>query len=141
MPRRFSCPDCSEEVLTFVRIGELARCRGCGAEVTVPETATETSEEPDWAERGRARAAGWGDGASAYSIECPFCGAEMEPGEVSVHGTFFRFSLIGWLNRQRCWFRAASGSGEEVLVERRTSKPACRCPSCRSVLVPGPRCV
>lgn len=39
MPRRFSCPACGEEVVTYMRIGETADCRACGEGVEVPEGA------------------------------------------------------------------------------------------------------
>lgn len=47
MALKFKCVECSGFVVTrFLKIGETAKCRYCGAEVTVPESATETNEEP-----------------------------------------------------------------------------------------------
>lgn len=47
MPRRFRCPTCGNQILTFMLIGEMASCKQCRGEITVPQDAAETSAEPD----------------------------------------------------------------------------------------------
>jgi hypothetical protein len=47
MPRRFDCPACSGEIVTYLRVGESALCRHCNTPATVPEGAHETAEAPD----------------------------------------------------------------------------------------------
>jgi predicted RNA-binding Zn-ribbon protein involved in translation (DUF1610 family) len=52
MPIKFSCPECGESVvLRFLRSGEIAQCRACGAEVPVPDDAEETDEPKSFLER------------------------------------------------------------------------------------------
>ena len=47
MALKFKCPDCGEYIITkFLKVGEVAKCRNCGAENVVPENALETNEEP-----------------------------------------------------------------------------------------------
>jgi len=47
MVLKFKCKGCREYIITkFLKIGEVAKCRNCGAETKVPETALEISEEP-----------------------------------------------------------------------------------------------
>lgn len=48
MPLKFNCQDCGENIIVkFLKVGGTAKCRACGAENVVPETAVETPEEPD----------------------------------------------------------------------------------------------
>jgi hypothetical protein len=60
----------------------------------------------------------------------------MERGDVTVHGTFWRWMLYGrgW---QDCWYRSGGEENEEVLVPSSSSRPALRCPRCWSVVIPG----
>jgi len=48
MALEFKCQNCGTDIIVkFVKVGETARCRSCGAENVVPETAVETDQEPD----------------------------------------------------------------------------------------------
>jgi hypothetical protein len=49
MALKFKCGKCEEDIITkFVKIGEIAQCRNCGAETMVPENAIEVDEEPKY---------------------------------------------------------------------------------------------
>lgn len=49
MALKFKCERCGEYIITkFFKVGEVAKCRICGAENRVPENATETGEEPKY---------------------------------------------------------------------------------------------
>src|SRR5262245_43633147 len=60
---------------------------------------------------------------------CPACGAAMEAGKVSVHGTLLGFLFVG-MSYQHCWFRPAASEDEQVVVQSGRSRRACRCSSC-----------
>ncbi|MCK4252505.1 CPBP family intramembrane metalloprotease [candidate division WOR-3 bacterium] len=46
MALKFKCPNCNEKIVTkFLKAGDTVECKKCGAELTVPEHATQTSEE------------------------------------------------------------------------------------------------
>jgi DNA-directed RNA polymerase subunit RPC12/RpoP len=46
MPLKFKCAKCEKEIVVkFLKKGEIAKCRFCGAEVIVPEDAIDTEEE------------------------------------------------------------------------------------------------
>jgi uncharacterized protein YbjQ (UPF0145 family) len=47
MPLKFRCPRCRKPVITYLRVGEQARCRACGSDIAVPESATSTDEKPE----------------------------------------------------------------------------------------------
>lgn len=59
---------------------------------------------------------------------CPVCGAPMESGSVSVHGTALMFLVVGW-SYQNCYFADSSGR-EEVVIESGHSRPGMRCRKC-----------
>ena len=45
---KFKCRECDEYIITkFLKAGEVAKCRNCGAENAVPENTLETDEEPN----------------------------------------------------------------------------------------------
>lgn len=47
MPLKFNCDGCGEEIVVkYLRKGELAKCRACGVEMVVPESAVESGDEP-----------------------------------------------------------------------------------------------
>lgn len=47
MTLKFKCEKCGEYITTkFLKVGEVAKCRNCGAEVVVPENAPKADEEP-----------------------------------------------------------------------------------------------
>ncbi len=47
MALKFKCKQCGEYIVTrFLKVGEAAKCRNCGAETTVPEDAQQTDEAP-----------------------------------------------------------------------------------------------
>ncbi len=47
MALKFRCRECGEYITTkFLKAGEVAKCRNCGAENVVPENALRTDEEP-----------------------------------------------------------------------------------------------
>ena len=47
MALKFKCKQCGEYIIArFLKIGEVAKCRNCGAETTVPEDAVPTDEAP-----------------------------------------------------------------------------------------------
>jgi predicted RNA-binding Zn-ribbon protein involved in translation (DUF1610 family) len=47
MALKFKCRECGEHIITkFLKVGEVAKCRNCGAENVVPENALRTDEEP-----------------------------------------------------------------------------------------------
>jgi DNA-directed RNA polymerase subunit RPC12/RpoP len=47
MALEFKCQECGEHIITkFLKAGEVAKCRNCGAENVVPENALETDQEP-----------------------------------------------------------------------------------------------
>jgi DNA-directed RNA polymerase subunit RPC12/RpoP len=47
MPLKFNCDRCGREIVVkYLRKGEVAKCRACGIEMLVPESAVETGEEP-----------------------------------------------------------------------------------------------
>ena len=49
MALKFRCSDCDEDIITkFLKVGEIAKCRSCGAENLVSETAVETDQKPDY---------------------------------------------------------------------------------------------
>jgi Domain of unknown function (DUF6487) len=62
-------------------------------------------------------------------LKCPACGNEMQPGIVSVHGTFWGFLAIGF-SHQQCWFEPADGNGEEVVIDSGMAKRGWRCQGC-----------
>lgn len=44
---RYRCNNCGADIITqYLKVGEVAKCRMCGAENAVPETAKETTERP-----------------------------------------------------------------------------------------------
>jgi magnesium-transporting ATPase (P-type) len=44
---RYRCCGCGADIITqYLKVGEVAKCRMCGAESAVPETAKETTERP-----------------------------------------------------------------------------------------------
>lgn len=46
MALKFKCKNCGEDIIVrHLKVGEIAKCRHCGAEAEVPETATVTDEE------------------------------------------------------------------------------------------------
>jgi len=46
---KFTCTNCGESIISkFLKIGDTYKCRNCGAEIIVPDNATETTEEPDY---------------------------------------------------------------------------------------------
>jgi len=50
MTLKFNCTNCGKEIIVqFLKPGEIAKCRNCGAEVTVPGDAGETDEQPVYA--------------------------------------------------------------------------------------------
>ena len=52
MALKFKCDKCGAEIITkYLKLGEEAKCRSCGAMVKVPVTATGTEEAPDWIRR------------------------------------------------------------------------------------------
>lgn len=49
MNLKFRCSNCSEDIIVkFLKAGEIAKCRNCGAETVVSATASETDEEPNY---------------------------------------------------------------------------------------------
>lgn len=49
MALKFKCSNCDEDIIVrFLSVGETAKCRSCGAENVVPETAVETNQKPDY---------------------------------------------------------------------------------------------
>jgi hypothetical protein len=52
MALKFKCQNCSEDIVVkFLRVGEIAKCRSCGKENAVSETATEKVEAPVYPEQ------------------------------------------------------------------------------------------
>lgn len=46
MSLKFKCPDCSEAIVSkFCKVGEVVKCKKCGAEFAIPETAQQIDEE------------------------------------------------------------------------------------------------
>jgi transcription elongation factor Elf1 len=46
MALKFNCSGCGQEIIVkHLKVGEVAKCRNCGAETKVPETAIETDEQ------------------------------------------------------------------------------------------------
>jgi hypothetical protein len=44
---KFKCKQCGAYIVTrFLKVGEVAKCRNCGAETTIPEHAEQTDEAP-----------------------------------------------------------------------------------------------
>jgi hypothetical protein len=68
--------------------------------------------------------------------DCPFCGAEMEAGQVAVHTIFWRWLTLGE-SAPDCWFQSCDDRADEILVPAPGSRPALRCRRCQSVLIPG----
>ena len=59
MALKFNCGNCGAEIVVkYVGKGEKAKCRLCGTETVVPESATATEEEPDIVRRARERREG-----------------------------------------------------------------------------------
>ena len=53
MSLKFNCQNCGSDIIVrYLKVGETARCKACAAENVVPETAAETTEEPDYLEHG-----------------------------------------------------------------------------------------
>ncbi len=49
MALKFKCKNCDVDIITkFLKVGEAAKCKSCGAENVVPETAAETDQEPGY---------------------------------------------------------------------------------------------
>jgi uncharacterized RDD family membrane protein YckC len=47
MPLKFTCTNCGQPIVVkFLKPGEVAQCRHCGAHVTVPSSAEGTEEQP-----------------------------------------------------------------------------------------------
>jgi DNA-directed RNA polymerase subunit RPC12/RpoP len=74
MVLKFKCEKCGGEIVVkYLKPGEEALCRNCGARVAVPETSVEAGEEPDLKEIRRYRATGKPpDPLEVYC--CPACG-------------------------------------------------------------------
>jgi len=48
MALKFKCDNCGADIITkFLKLGEQAKCRSCGAVITVPSTAVDTDEDYD----------------------------------------------------------------------------------------------
>lgn len=71
MPREFQCPECGADILTFIRVGDLARCKGCGGECAVPDDAT---EKPGQLDPERSADPGEPFEVGGRRLECQFCG-------------------------------------------------------------------
>lgn len=51
MALKFKCTGCGEDIIVrYLKVGEVARCRNCGAEMAVPPTAVATTEKPSYEE-------------------------------------------------------------------------------------------
>ncbi len=49
MALKFDCRDCGKTiVIKYLKVGEVAKCRNCGAEIVVPGAASEVDEEPQY---------------------------------------------------------------------------------------------
>jgi rubredoxin len=68
--------------------------------------------------------------------KCPACGGELQPGLVSVHGTFWGFLLVG-LSHQHCWFEPTGDGIEGVVIPSGGAKNGWRCQGCGFVGVQG----
>ena len=69
-------------------------------------------------------------------MNCPACGGHLQPGWLAIHGRFWTFVLAGF-SIQQCYFQPDDGGAEEMLVPWSKSRRAHRCPSCRTVVIPG----
>jgi len=51
MALKFNCTKCGQQmIIKFLKVGEVAKCRNCNAEITVPANAIKTNEEPKYDE-------------------------------------------------------------------------------------------
>jgi hypothetical protein len=71
-------------------------------------------------------------------IVCPFCGATMQVGVASIHGTLLGFLVIGF-SHQSLWFRPDGARKEVEALVPRVDCPAQSCGRCGAVLLGGPR--
>ncbi len=71
--------------------------------------------------------------AAAPAVQCPSCGAEMEPGVIVVKGTLWGFLLVG-LSYQHLYFRGDEADEDECLMTSGVPSRADRCPNCHTVL-------
>jgi membrane protease YdiL (CAAX protease family)/DNA-directed RNA polymerase subunit RPC12/RpoP len=53
MSLKFKCQNCGSDIIVrYLKVGETARCKACGTENVVPETAAENIEEADYLKHG-----------------------------------------------------------------------------------------
>ena len=56
MSLKYKCENCGKEIITkFLKVGETAKCRFCGAETVVPESGTETAAESTLVKEAKSR--------------------------------------------------------------------------------------
>lgn len=68
MSLKFKCLDCGKDIIIkYLKIGESAKCKSCGSNNVVPESAVETTEDDIIAEDSKTN-----------MTKCPECGASME---------------------------------------------------------------
>ena len=75
MVLQFKCEKCGGEIVVkYLKPGEDAQCRHCGAYVTVPQTGVEAGEEPELTKMRRYRG-GWKKRDWQF-VPCPSCGGD-----------------------------------------------------------------
>lgn len=70
---------------------------------------------------------------SAPIVNCPACGAEMEPGTIAVKETLWGFLFVG-ASYQHLFFRGDGGKKDECLMTSGVPTRANRCPNCHTLL-------
>ncbi len=76
MALTFKCDKCGAEIITkFLKLGEEAKCRSCGAMVKVPAKATGTEEAPDWIRRRDVPTQPEKEEVLVGYVPCPKCGS------------------------------------------------------------------
>jgi hypothetical protein len=70
------------------------------------------------------------------TVKCPGCGADLQPGHVSVHRSFFGRPAIG-PSFDHLWFEPVEGGAATMVVRGSAPKDGWRCPACGFVGVKG----
>jgi hypothetical protein len=70
------------------------------------------------------------------AVKCPACAADLQPGRVSVHRSFFGKPAVG-VSFDHLWFEPADGSAATMVVRGSSPKDGWRCSACGFVGVKG----